>query len=106
MTALPPYFAQYASASTPPVAHTLPGPRTLGVSTVQPPPFLQKLVEELSTAGCYGIEWMEDGGTLKHRSHFNPQWLIEGLRHQGLKGAYTTESTSITFKKGEGLVGT
>lgn len=105
MTTLPPYFAQYAGTSTPPVADTLPAQPTLRMSTVPPPPFLQKLVEDLSSAGCYGIEWRDHGGILTYRSHFNPQWRIDGLRQEGLHAAFTTESMGFTFEKGEGLVG-
>jgi hypothetical protein len=105
MTALPQYFAQYASTSTPPVADTLPAQPSLGEPTVQPPVFLQKLVEQLSSAACYGIEWTDQGGTLTYRSHFNPQWRTEGLRQRGLNAAYTTQSMGLTFERGEGLVG-
>jgi hypothetical protein len=105
MTTLPPYFAQYAGTSTPPVADTLPALPTLRASTVPPPPFLQKLVDKLSSAGCYGIEWIDHDGILTYRSHFNPQWRIDGLRQEGLHAAFTTESMGFTFEKGEGLVG-
>jgi hypothetical protein len=105
MTALPPYFSQYGGHGLLPVADTLPARPTLRASTVLPPTFLQKLVEELSSAGCYGIEWTDHGGILTYRSHFNPQWRIDVLRQVGLSAAYTTESMSFTFEYGEGLVG-
>merc|ERR1711920_983598 len=96
---------QYVSTSTLPVADTQPAQQSLREPTEQPPVVLQKLVEELSSAGCYGIEWTDQGGILTHRSHFNPQWRIEGLRQRGISAAYTTQSMDLTFEKGEGLVG-
>merc|ERR1711920_444108 len=92
MTALPQYFEQYVSTSTLPVADTQPAQQSLREPTEQPPVVLQKLVEELSSAGCYGIEWTDQGGILTHRSHFNPQWRIEGLRQRGIDAAYTSQS--------------
>jgi len=115
LTSLPRFFASYAGPTTPPVAW--PGSACLaGKAAVDmlpppatPPPFLQKLVEEISCAGCYGIEWVLDTTTpinrLVYRSAFNPQWRLEGIRQQGLKGTYTTKSIGVGFPAGEGVVG-
>mmetsp|Transcript_16971 Transcript_16971/g.35448 ORF Transcript_16971/g.35448 Transcript_16971/m.35448 type:complete len:345 (-) Transcript_16971:22-1056(-) len=105
VTFLPRCFAPFASSFTPPLAEEEAEAKTDASSTPACPLFLQKFVEELSGAGCYGIEWICESGVLKHRSHFNPQWRIEGVRKQGLKGLYTERSIDCTFAKGEGIVG-
>merc|ERR1711933_558243 len=68
-------------------------------------PFLKELVERLCSAACYGIQWVHEGGVLRFGGHYNPQWRIEGVRRQGLKGLYTLNSKAWTFAEGEGLIG-
>lgn len=106
VTSLPSYFAAYAGPTTPPVAD-VPSAEAAGDMhlSATPPPFLQKLVEEISCVGCYGIEWVVEGDGLVFRSSFNPQWRLEGLRQQGLNGAYTKQSVGFTFPVGEGVIG-
>jgi len=105
VTSLPRYFAACAGPTTPPVTDSLAAEAACDMTFAAPPPFLQKLVEEISCVGCYGIEWVLDGDGLVVRSTFNPQWRLEGIRQQGLKGAYSTQSVGYTFPIGEGVVG-
>lgn len=105
--ALPRYFASHAAApGMPPLAAegVAPEPEP-AAEAAPPPPFLKRLVEECTVAGCYAIEWVLRDGTLVHQSHYNPQWRVEGVRKQGLNGLYTTESTTFTFEIGQGFVG-
>jgi len=75
-----------------------------------PPPephsaVLEQIVENAGGA-CYGIEWtLSRSGRLKCKSYYNPQWRVEAVRHNGLEGLYTTESSTATFLPGEGMVG-
>mmetsp|Transcript_71339 Transcript_71339/g.231058 ORF Transcript_71339/g.231058 Transcript_71339/m.231058 type:complete len:345 (-) Transcript_71339:60-1094(-) len=68
-------------------------------------PSLEELVDNFCPGGCYGIEWAHNGSKLEHKGHFNAQWWIDAVGQKGLKGFYTTESTSYTFDVGQGLVG-
>mmetsp|Transcript_29150 Transcript_29150/g.53196 ORF Transcript_29150/g.53196 Transcript_29150/m.53196 type:complete len:326 (-) Transcript_29150:85-1062(-) len=55
---------------------------------------------------CYGIHWEADkDGVLSCKAYYNPEWRQEFARKRGLQGLYTTQSSSMTFPKGEGLVG-
>jgi len=105
VSSMPTYYAPYVGPATPPLATAPAAAETIEPSKLAPPPFLSKLVEELSSAGCYGIEWVCEGDVMKYRSHYNPQWRMEGIRQQGLKGAYTAKSVGYMFARGEGLVG-
>merc|ERR1719436_1827618 len=105
VTSMPSYFAPFVGPSTPPLAKDEDTTQDASPLAVTAHPFLKKLVEDVSHAACYGIEWVRDGDTLKKGSHYNPQWRIEGVRCQGLKGLYTTRSAGYTFAPGEGLVG-
>jgi hypothetical protein len=108
MQSLPSYYAPHVYPSTPPVAAVDPAAREAMqefVTGLEPPMLLRKLVDDLTCASCYGIEWVLIGDILQCRSHYNPAWRIEGVRRQGLKGLYTTKSAAYTFAVGEGLVG-
>jgi len=109
LPSIPSYFAsllgqQLSIPASPPstlASEEAPG----GSAAACPPPFLKKLVEELSSTACYGIQWVREGDVLKFGSSYNPQWRIEGVKQQGLKGLYTTSSKASIFAHGEGLVG-
>lgn len=109
LLSMPSYYASLlgqspSTAASPPV--TIGSEEAAaGGGVKDPPPFLKKLVEELSSAACYGIQWVCEGEDLKFGSHYNPQWRLEGVRQQGLKGLYTLSSKAWTFARGEGLVG-
>lgn len=106
MAEVPKYFAPYHSPEMPPLASVAYKSSMADTgSATQPPPLLEKLVDELTTAGCYAIEWELRDGMLAYRSHYNPPWRIEGAKKQGLNGLYTIESTSYIFESGKGFVG-
>lgn len=69
------------------------------------PERLVDLVDNLSCKGCYGIEWECHDGVLECKSYYNPKWRLEETASQGLKGLYTTNSTTYTFRVGDGMVG-
>lgn len=69
------------------------------------PERLVNLVNNLGCKGCYGIEWENRDGVLECKSHYNPTWRLEEAASQGFKGLYTTNSTTYTFRVGDGMVG-
>jgi hypothetical protein len=72
-----------------------------------PPSTVLKEIVDTSGGACYGIEWgVLDGGLLKCKSFYNPEWRIEAVQKKGLHGLYTTQSSTYTFRSGEGFVGT
>jgi len=77
----------------------------MAAANAQCHPKLQEMVDAFAPGGCYGIEWELKGDSLVHKSHCNPGWRIEGVKKQGLKGLYTTESTKYSFQVGQGFVG-
>jgi len=106
VAAMPASYAPYAGPTTPPVAAgtgEAAGPDLR--SKEEPPQLLKSLVHDLTLGSCYGMEWVWDGNHLKYRSHCHPQWRIDAVLKQGLKGLYTTQSSTFTFEKGSGLVG-
>jgi len=103
---MPGYYAAYTSPTTPALANGASvGAEPDVASKAEPPQLLRSLVSDLTLTSCYGIEWAWNGELLKYRSHFNPQWRVEGVLKQGLKGLYTSESRGLSFAKGDGLVG-
>jgi hypothetical protein len=76
------------------------------ISPPGPPSTLLKEIVDTSGGACYGIEWgVSDGGLLKCKSFYNPEWRIEAVKKRGLHGLYTAQSSTYTFRSGEGFVG-
>merc|ERR1740123_1670678 len=96
LPSIPSYFASLIGQPVSIPETRLPKEAPAGSATACPPPFLEKLVELCSTA-CYGIQWVREGDVLKYGGCYNPQWRIEGVRRQGLKGLYTLSSKPWTF---------
>jgi len=105
MDEVPRYFAPYHSQEMPPLAKEAPSEQAVAASGAEPPTVLARLVDELTVAGCYAIEWVLRDNSITYRSHYNPAWRIEGAKKQGLNGLYTTESMKYGFEVGQGLVG-
>jgi len=66
---------------------------------------LKDLVDNFTPGGCYAIEWRLSGDKLRQKSHYNPQWRIDGVKAKGLNGLYTEQSLKHEFSVGHGFVG-